>query len=246
MHIGCLERSHGLSIVVGNKSLKKRNTSLNPLFGDESHNTNHGQSSIVDLLNKSSALLLGTLILREAKGIEKVQGHGMGDHAMIRKLGISSRHSSAHVMRAGRFAEPLEESDEEDDLPLGGGGEGVPLFRRRSGGAGEGGAVEGDGPGEADAVGLDDVSYEGGHGDAAVLDFGVTEEGDGVVVGVSPDGGGGELEGIVELQHRVGLLGDALKVVDSGIGGNRGTRNGGGGKGRGGADQEGEERELHG
>lgn len=51
-----------------------------------------------------------------------------------------------------------------------------------------------------DSVGLDNVSDEGCHGNASVFDFGVTEEGDGVIVGVSPDGCGGELERIVELK----------------------------------------------
>ena len=50
------------------------------------------------------------------------------------------------------------------------------------------------------AVRLDDVPDERRHGDAAVLDLGMAEEGDRRVVRVSPYGGGGELEGVVELR----------------------------------------------
>lgn len=93
-------------------------------------------------------------------------------------------------MSSGSLGEPFKESNEKDDLPLGCIGKSIPLFRGRSGGVGEGRSVEGSGPGEVDSVGLDNVSYKGGHGDASVLDFRVAEECDGFVVGASPDGGG--------------------------------------------------------
>ena len=47
---------------------------------------------------------------------------------------------------------------------------------------------------------MDNVPDEGCHGYAAVFDFRMTEESDGVIVGVSPDGCGGELKRIVELK----------------------------------------------
>jgi hypothetical protein len=40
------------------------------------------------------------------------------------------------------------------------------------------------GGGEVDAVGLDDVTDKGSHGDTAVLDLGLTEPGDGGVLGL--------------------------------------------------------------
>jgi hypothetical protein len=50
-----------------------------------------------------------------------------------------------------------------------------------------------------DSVRLDDVPDEGCHCNASVLNFRMTKEGDGFIVGVSPDGCCGKLEGIVEL-----------------------------------------------
>ena len=99
------------------------------------------------------------------------------------------------------FGVPFEESNKKDDLPFGSGGERIPLFWWRAGSRGEGSAVEGNWPGEVNAVGLDNVSHEGGHGHASVLDFGLTQEGNGGVVGVAPDGGAGELQWVVELDN---------------------------------------------
>ena len=86
-------------------------------------------------------------------------------------------------MGTGTLTEPLQESDKQYNLPLGGGGEGVPLFRWGSGELGDvaSGILGG---GEVDAVGLDDVTDKGSHGDTAVLDLGLTEPGDGGVLGL--------------------------------------------------------------
>mmetsp|Transcript_374 Transcript_374/g.786 ORF Transcript_374/g.786 Transcript_374/m.786 type:complete len:257 (+) Transcript_374:270-1040(+) len=240
------ERSHCFTIIVSDKSLEKGHRSLNSLFRKESKDTNLGQSAVVDLLNKSTGLLLGRFVFGEAKGIEKVEWHRVGDHASIRKFGVCSRNTTAHVMGASGLGVPFEETDEKDDLPLSGGGEGIPLFWWGSGGGGEGSSVEGNWPGEVDSVRLDDVTYERGHGDTSVFDFRLTEECNGLIVGVSPDGGGGELKRIVELQHGVGFLGDRLKIIKGGIGCNRCFCRGCWGKGRSRTDQEGNQRELHG
>ena len=158
--------------------------------------------------NRGVAYLLGVgLSFAQAEGVEEVEGDGVGDEVFVlAELGELSRLSSAHVMGPGRLAEPLQETYEEDDLPLGGVGEGVPLL---GGGAGELGDVACHvlGAGEVDSVGLDAVTDEGGHGDAGVLYLGVAEEADGGVLGLAPEGGVGQLERVEVAEEGVELLG---------------------------------------
>ena len=78
--------------------------------------------------------------------------------------------------RAG-LREELEEADEEDDLPLARLRDLVPQLRGRLGGV-----VTGDVDGELHAVGVEAVADEAGHRDAAVLDLGVAQPADGVLV----------------------------------------------------------------
>ena len=71
------------------------------------------------------------------------------------------------------------------------------------------------------------VADEAGHGDAAVLDLGVAQPADGVLVAAAPEVRVGEAEGVVEADHRVQLDGERLKVglglldLDRGAGGRR-------------------------
>ena len=46
----------------------------------------------------------------------------------------------------------------------------------------------------------------------AVLDLGVAEKPNGGLIALSPDGGAGEVEGVVVLEHGVGLCGEGLKI----------------------------------
>ena len=45
-----------------------------------------------------------------------------------------------------------------------------------------------------------------------MLDFGMTKESDSGLVALSPDGSAGEVEGVVVLEDRVGLLGESLEI----------------------------------
>ena len=71
------------------------------------------------------------------------------------------------------------------------------------------------------------VADEAGHRDAAVLDLGVAQPADGVLVASSPEIGVGEAERVVEADDRVELDGERLKVglglldLDRGAGGRR-------------------------
>jgi len=122
-------RSHGLSRVVGDESLEEWYGSFKALFGDESEDTNLCKTAIIELLDESSFLLLRRLVFGKSKGVEKVEGHGVGNETrVVRKLGEGAGGSASHVMRASSLGEPLQESNKENDLPLGLHGHGIPLL----------------------------------------------------------------------------------------------------------------------
>jgi hypothetical protein len=195
------EGSHGLTGVGSDKSLKKRNRSGNLLFGQETNDTHLSRSSVVELNNETSCLGLFTAVLGEAEGIEEVEGNGMGDRSrVVRELREGSGLTATHVMSSVGLTELLQESNKNDDLPLGDIRKGIPLLRRRSGLERERGTVSCNGPGEVDSVGLNDVTDEGSHGNTSVLDLSMTQEADAGLVALSPDGGGGQLKRIVVLR----------------------------------------------
>ena len=115
------------------------------------------------------------------------------------------------VVRGGKLTPELKESDESKDLPLGVVSDGVPESRG-VGLRGEGGSVHLHGPWELDSVGVDNVSYEGEHGNTSVLDLSMTEESNGGLVGSSPESSLGEVKRIVESNNGVQLLGKSLKI----------------------------------
>merc|ERR1719443_1152314 len=113
------------------------------------------------------------------------------------------------VVSAGGAAlgEELEEADEEDDLPLARLGHLIPKLRGRLRGV-----VAGDVDRELHAVRVEAVADEAGHGDAAVLDLGVAQPADGVLVAAAPEVRVGEAERVVETDDRVELDREGLKV----------------------------------
>ncbi len=93
----------------------------------------------------------------------------------------------------------LQESNEENDLPLGGIGKGVPLFWWGTRVIGERSSIDSHWPRPVDAIGLNNVSNKSSHGDASVLDFGMTQEADGSSLVAAPDGCVGQLQGVIVL-----------------------------------------------
>ncbi len=120
----------------------------------------------------------------------------------IRKVRVGTWLSSTHVVGSSSLREPFQESNEENDLPLGGITESIPLLRWGTSIRWERSAIGRDRPWEVDAIGLDNVTNKGSHGHATMLNLGVTQESDGLFVGVTPDGDGRKLKGIVVLESQ--------------------------------------------
>lgn len=164
---------HRFSVVrLGNVS-KERDGSRDLVSGQESEDTKHGQSSVVDLDSQSSLLGLIRHLLVESKRIVKVRDP-VDFLAEVVKGRVLSGLTSTHVVIHGHSSElvpEFEESNNGDNLPLGNIRDGIPLLfrekvdRRRQ--------VTGGGlrPGE-DNVRLDAVSNEGSHGNTSVPEKG--------------------------------------------------------------------------
>ena len=135
----------------------------------------YSKTAIVDLHQQTTLLLLGRHLLGEAESIVQVQDEV---HIVTEVLEgrVVAGTSAPHVVLPGVVAAAaalvpqLQQADDENDLPARGAGQGIPLRLGAEVRAREGIAGEGVRPGE-DEVGLDAVSDERGHGDAAVLDL---------------------------------------------------------------------------
>jgi hypothetical protein len=91
-----------------------------------------------------------------------------------------------HGSSATTFIPKLKHGDDGKDLPLGTDWNGIPLCLRSKVDRWVGGSSKGLWPWE-DKVGLDDVSNESKHGNAAMLDFGLTKPANGGFVAVGPE-----------------------------------------------------------
>ena len=173
-----LERSHRFASIWWYKSLKKGDGSSNLLFSKETHDTNLGQSSVVEFGNFSLGLGLLAPVGAQAKGIEKVEWDRVGDLGRFSELGVGTWFSSPHVVCSVGLGEMFQETNEKDDLPLGGIRKSIPLLWWRSSIRWEWLSSESHWPWPVDSVGLDDVSDEGGHGNTSVLDLCLAKEAD--------------------------------------------------------------------
>ena len=61
-------------------------------------------------------------------------------------------------------------------------------------------------------LGQANILYREKNSHTAMLDFGMTKESDSGLVALSPDGSAGEVEGVVVLEDRIGLLGKSLEI----------------------------------
>ena len=214
-HVVGDEGSHRLTIIGLDNTRKGGDGAGAYLLGEEAKDTKLSKTSVVDLSPKTGGLLLFGHVLRELEGVVQVEGDGVGDTIGARgEVGEVTGLATGHVMLVvgSRELRPeLKEANEGKDLPLGIVRDGIPK-RRGVGLAGEGRAIHLHGPGELDAVGMDDVADEGEHGNTAVLDLGMSEEANGGLIGGAPELSLSEVEGIVEANDRVELLGKGLKI----------------------------------
>lgn len=110
-------RCHGFSSVVRNDSLEKWDGSLYFLLGEESQNTNLGQSSIVEFLNETVRLLFLGLVLGKAKGVKEVQWDRVRNPILFGELWECARLASTHVVLfASGLRPPFQKSNKENDL----------------------------------------------------------------------------------------------------------------------------------
>ena len=209
------EGSHRLTIVGLDDTGEEGNRSRSALLGEETDDTKLSKTSIVDLGSEAAGLGLLGHVLRELEGVVQVEGDGVGDTIGARgEVGEVTGLATGHVMLvvgSRELGPELKEANEGKDLPLGIVRDGIPK-RRGVGLTGEGRAIHLHGPRELDAVGMDDVADEGEHGNTAVLDLGMSEEANGGLIGGAPELSLGEVEGIVEANDRVELLGKGLKI----------------------------------
>mmetsp|Transcript_9772 Transcript_9772/g.25223 ORF Transcript_9772/g.25223 Transcript_9772/m.25223 type:complete len:275 (-) Transcript_9772:236-1060(-) len=176
-------RRHDLAVVRGDLARESGHRARDLGLGDECHDADLSEAAVVELDQQAALLLLGSLVLREAKRVEQVE-RGVAD--LVANGGERrelARLTTFHVVLvASALAPQLEAGDQEEDLPLGVGWDRIPLGGRAAGGRDVGvrGAIEGRGPREVDTVGLNAVADERGHRHAAVLNFGLAKPADGL------------------------------------------------------------------
>lgn len=125
-----LERSHWFAVVVWEANLcQKRNGSLELLFSQESHDTDHGQSSVVNFCNQSAGLGLCAFVFGDAEGVVQVKGDRVGDNTALVEIGEFSWDSATHVVGSGHFGKHFQETNEQDNLPFGSLGKSIPELR---------------------------------------------------------------------------------------------------------------------
>jgi len=240
-----LEGVHDFTGVWGGNSIKGGKSSGDSVSDQESEDTNHCQTSIVDFNQKASFTLFIAHFSVELEGIVKIRDP-VDSFTEFLESGVLSGLSSTHVVGKGGIAvsshlvPDLEESDDGNDLPLGVDVNQVPLFLGLQIGGRRHGTGERLRPAE-NQVGLDAVSDEGSHGNTSVLDLGLSQESDGGLVCVVPEFTLGKVEGIVEPKDRVQFKGKTFEVGLGFVHGDRRGRRRSADEGGSGSDRGGEE-----
>mmetsp|Transcript_17436 Transcript_17436/g.48326 ORF Transcript_17436/g.48326 Transcript_17436/m.48326 type:complete len:270 (+) Transcript_17436:150-959(+) len=201
------EWSHDLSCVWLDNAVQKWHRSWDGLLAQESEDTQHGEASVVGLGNQSALLLLLGLVLRKVEWIVQVEWDLVWDGVegwegtWLAALGVVEL-SAVAALVGGQLGVPFQESDEGDDLDLGGEWKGIPLLWWREVGAWHGDAARGQWPWE-DEVGLHAVSNECCHGNTSVLDLTLLQPSDGALLVESPESGIDQTQWIPELDEWV-------------------------------------------
>jgi len=212
-HVGG-ERSHDFSGVRLDNSGQRWDGSRDGSLDEEAEKSKHSKTSVVDFDFESTGLLFVTGALGEREGVEKVERDRVGKGDNI-EVGEVTRLSASHVMLVvigGDFGPKFQEKNKSEDLPLRVIRDLVPKFwgvvslREWS-------SIQHHRPRPVDLVGVDNVSDESEHGNTSVLDLGVTQESNGLLVALSPELGFGQVQRIVESDDRVQPLGERFEVT---------------------------------
>jgi hypothetical protein len=118
----------------------------------------------------------------------------------LTSLGVVGKDSSTTT-----FVPKFKHGNDCKDLPLGANGNGVPLRLGREVNRRMGSTGERLGPWEH-KVGLNTVSNEGKHGNAAVLDFGLAQPSDGGIITLCPEVRIGKVLPIEDVKLKVSIL----------------------------------------
>mmetsp|Transcript_10082 Transcript_10082/g.24665 ORF Transcript_10082/g.24665 Transcript_10082/m.24665 type:complete len:282 (-) Transcript_10082:33-878(-) len=206
------EGRHHLAVVWRDHALQRRHGAGHLGLGHKRHDAKHREAAVVDLRQEAPRLLLRRHLRLQAKGVEEVERHRVR-HASVGELGVLARHAARHVVRLDALAEQLKEANEAQDLQLRRRGERVPLRRgRRDLGNRRVRQVRLQVPREVDAVRAHDEADKRGHRDAAMLDLGMTQPADRLLLRKRLVRARRERKRIVEAHDRVELLGELLEV----------------------------------
>ena len=159
--------------------------------GDEGHDGDHGKTAVVEL----TVLLLGHGLGVDAREVNGRENNG----------GVGS---SLGVVSSLGLGDHLGNEDGEKDLRLAGIGDGGPGIEGLHAGERLEGDVVAEHAREVEARSLDDVASGGKHGNTAVLQFGGTEPGKGLVTSNASKSKG------VESLDRGGVSGHILQSLE--------------------------------
>mmetsp|Transcript_7253 Transcript_7253/g.15075 ORF Transcript_7253/g.15075 Transcript_7253/m.15075 type:complete len:269 (+) Transcript_7253:210-1016(+) len=206
------ERGHRVAVVRLDAAGEERNRARDLGLRKERHDADLREAAVVDLDLEAASLGLLRLLGREPERVVEVERDRVRERRVLaRESREGADLAATHVVGAGRLVPELKERNDHEDLPLRRLRDRVPLLRRAEVRR-EGIAGLGHGPRPVDAICLRAVANESKHGDAAVLDLGVAEEGDGGLVRVTPELLLSEVERVEELDRRVALARKLDKV----------------------------------
>mmetsp|Transcript_26563 Transcript_26563/g.56927 ORF Transcript_26563/g.56927 Transcript_26563/m.56927 type:complete len:207 (-) Transcript_26563:87-707(-) len=177
------------SLVEGIHTGKGRDGSLDVVGGDESHDSNHSKTSVVQFT-----------------GLLRLQCFGINSTEVELRENNFRCGSSLHVVSSLGFAGKFGNEDGSQDLGLSGIGDGIPGIEGLHRGEGVEGDITAEHTREVESLRLDNVSGEGKHGNTTVLQFGGTEPCEGFVTSDI-----GKVEGIKVLDW-LGASGHGVQV----------------------------------
>mmetsp|Transcript_28506 Transcript_28506/g.59943 ORF Transcript_28506/g.59943 Transcript_28506/m.59943 type:complete len:238 (+) Transcript_28506:277-990(+) len=206
------KRSHEVSVIMRDNPLQCRNRSLDCTFRNESENSNHSKTAVVDFRNKAALLVcIGhDCNVFAGEGVVKVECSSWDVLGI--EWGEVSNLSSFHVMGSGGNLAPVfKEPNEENNLELGRLRNCIPGLGG-TGDLGEWISSKCHGPRPGNSISMYDISDEGKHGNTSVFDLGLAKETDGSFIALSPKLLVGKSKRVEERDDRVQFLCKDLEV----------------------------------